>query len=112
MTMAIIGRGLYFSGQYFIGTHRLPIEHLERNAKKDPNIDFDKKQCGKELRKIMNSGAILFKLGGYSLNPHTKKIKSDALRRAVNYALSHHPKEERFEAGLLSLPALKIHKEL
>ncbi len=94
MAWTILQRGFYFSGQYFVGNHRIPTEHLEKNIARGASTEVDKKQYRRELKKIISQDAILFKLGGYSLNPHTKEIASEALKRAVNYILSHHPLED------------------
>jgi len=92
MAWAII-KGFYFHGRYFTGSNRRNKERLEDSIRKNPDIEFDQRQFDRELRKLMRFGAIEFKRG-YSLNPHTKEIKSEALRRAINYSLAHHPLEE------------------
>ncbi len=92
MAWAII-KGFYFHGRYFTGSNRRNKERLEDSIRKNPDIEFDQRQFDRELRKLMRFGAIEFKRG-YSLNPHTKEIKSEALRIAINYSLAHHPLEK------------------
>ncbi|MDO8508143.1 MAG: hypothetical protein Q7S27_00495 [Nanoarchaeota archaeon] len=91
----LITKGFYFSRQYFIGNHRIPLEHIEKNVRKDPNLDFDSKKLYSELKKIMNHGAILSKLNTYSVNPHTREIDSPSLRDAVSYLLKYRSKDEK-----------------
>ena len=93
MALAILGRGFYFRNQYFTGDHRISEEHLEKNTRKDRNIDFEKRYFKRELRKLVTSGAVLYNRG-YSLNDKTKEISSNVLRGAVQYTLTHHPLEE------------------
>lgn len=93
MALAIIRRGFYFHGKYYTGSSKRNIERIEESVRKDLDIEFDHKKFDRELRKLMASEAIKFERG-YSLNPHLKEIGSEAVRRAVNYALTHHPLEE------------------
>ncbi len=93
MALAIIRRGFYFHGEYFTGDHRISIESLEENTKRDKNVEFDSKRCYKELKKLMAVEGVLFNRG-YSLNPHLKEIGSEAVRRAINYVLQSNPRED------------------
>ena len=93
MVLVILRRGFYFKNQYFTGDHKINEEHLEKNTKKDKNIDFEKRDFKRELRKLITSGAVISNRG-YSLNDKTKEIPNNTLRRAIQYILTHHPLEE------------------
>ncbi len=82
--MDILKYAFRFSGEYLVGSHGVSIDNLERNFYRH-SPKTDKRLFHNTLRKLIQAGAVL--KDPWSLNPHTKQIESEAIRRALNYTL-------------------------
>lgn len=86
MAWNIIYDGFYYNGEYFIGSHRMSIDNLKKNARRNAGKNFDDRKFHHELNKLIREGVVLHNRG-YSINPKTKEFESEALRAAVRYRL-------------------------